>query len=238
MTRGELIPKKLFSTKPITNMENLDTVFKINCRPDIDDMMDRNHDLFTSSYDNKIDMFELNIKRSIRIKNEVSIQDKNIRSISDIFGNINMVQVDLLSIVYYMFYEKRILPKIYLSRQSALLIYESLNDFDTIRGKVRKILNEHIANNEDNRFYTELIGRTEIFKNEILQFKNKNFDYLKEIRMNIIGHRDPDFGKQIEVMSQSDPYAILGISMYFDEIIQSFSNILHDYLAKHIKFED
>ncbi|OJV35353.1 MAG: hypothetical protein BGO33_08770 [Bacteroidia bacterium 43-41] len=219
-------------------MENLDTLFRLNRRSDIDDMMDNNHDLFTSGYENKIDMFELNIKRSIHIKNEVSIQDENVKSMSDIFGNINMIQVDLLSIVYYMFYEKRILPKIYLSRQSVLLIYESLNDFDAIRGKVRKILNEHIANSDDNRFYIELIDRTEIFKNKILQFKNKNFDYLKEIRMNIIGHRDPDFGKQIEVMSQSDPYAILGISMYFDEIIQSFNDILYDYLTKHIKFED
>lgn len=214
------------------------SVFKIEGRPEIEAIMEKNFPLFTKSYHDKIDMFDSNIQKALIIQDKANHQGAvNISIVADLFGNINMVQVDLLSIVYYIFYEKRTLPKIYFSRQSALLIYESFNDFDKIRGQFIKILKKYIEAGYDIQFFEGLIDRVEVYKKRFIEFKKMNNNYLRDIRMNTIGHRDPNFKKQIEVMSKADPLTLIGISMRFDEIVQFLNDIMHDYLNRCVKFE-
>lgn len=219
-------------------MGNGNSVFKIDGIPEIEKIMDENHSIFTESYSDKVDAFDSNIQKALMIQDEANQQGAvNISTVADLFGNINMVQVDLLSIVYYIFYEKRTLPKIYFSRQSALLIYESFDDFDTIRGQFRKILKEHVETDKDIEFINGLINRMEVYKKSFIEFKNLNKKYLIEIRMNIIGHRDNNFKKQIEVMSKTDPFTLIGISMKFNDIAQYLNDILHDYLNRYVIYK-
>lgn len=207
------------------------SIFKINPRSDIDKMMDDNFHLFDTSYEEKIEKLESNIEYSIMVKKEAKNQQlENIALISDIFGNINLIQIDILTIGYYALYEKRTLPKMYLARQAALLIYETLRTSEKFRGTFRRVLKLH----ESNPFIEKLKKQSEENKEKVVKFDTKAKQYLEKIRHTTIAHRDPDFEKQINVMIEVDPYTLIGLSMEFESIIQDLNDILMSYLFRYV----
>jgi hypothetical protein len=208
------------------------SIFKIDPRSDIDNIMNDKFQLFTNSYEKKIENLESNIEYSIMVKKEASNQQiENVALISDIFGNINMIQIDLLTIGYYTLYEKRILPKMYLARQAALLIYETLRICEKFRGTFRRALKHH----DNDLFIEKLKKQSEENKAKVVKFGAKAKQYLEKIRHYTIAHRDPDFEKQINVMKEVDPYTLIGLSMEFESIIQDLNDILNSYLSRYVR---
>lgn len=207
------------------------SLFRLDPRDDVDSFMDDNYSLFTSSYESRIDDLESNIKYSIVVNKEASKQHyENIMSISDVFGNVNMIQIDLLTVGYYLLYEKRVLPKMYFARQLALLIYEELKSFERFRGTFRKALKQ----NDNDSFIDSLKKQSEENKNKAIKFDARYKDYLGKIRHATIAHRNPYFEKQINIMMETDPYVIFGLSMKFELIINDLNDILKSYLSRFV----
>ena len=193
--------------------------------------MEDNYSLFTSSYESRIDDLESNIKYSIAVNKEATKhQYKNIMLISDVFGNVNMIQKNLLTVGYYLLYENRVLPKMYFARQLALLIYEALKSFERFRGTFRKAL----KHNDNDSFIELLKKQSEDNKNKTIEFDAKYKDYLGKIRHATIAHRDPNFEKQINIMIETVPYVIFGLSMKFELIINDLNDILKSCLSRFV----
>lgn len=146
----------------------------------------------------------------------------------NVFGFINILSYDLVSVGYSLLFEKKEWQKVYFARQVVLLIYEALNDIPDILGKDFKNIFEDISEAEN--YLIELKS----LKKKFGRFKTIHFEKLKEIRMNIIAHRDHDIDNQLRYIENIDPYEIINIMFEFERILRSISDHLQKLMVQTI----
>ncbi|MBP1631314.1 MAG: hypothetical protein H6Q15_2207 [Bacteroidetes bacterium] len=148
----------------------------------------------------------------------------------NVFGFINILSYDLVSVGYSLLFETKKWQKVYFARQVVLLMYEALNDIPDILGKDFKNIFKDIS--EANNYLMELKS----LQKEFGKFKTIHFENLKQIRMNIIAHRDPDIDNQLHYIETIDPYEIINIMLDFENILRSISDHLQKLMVRTIKF--
>ncbi|WP_210490620.1 hypothetical protein [Rufibacter aurantiacus] len=126
---------------------------------------------------------------------------------------INIISFDLKTIGENLFFQKNEWSKRYFARQSALLIYEAINDIFEMTGKeLRRVIS--------------LFSVSEALSNELKaiiknlnEYKITYFDFLKEIRHNCIAHRDKDSIEQIRIIASVKWNNAIEFTSKFDNIL-------------------
>jgi len=149
----------------------------------------------------------------------------------NIFGFLNILEYDLTSVGYNLVFENKRWQKIYYARQVTLVMYEAFNDLPEILGKNYKTIFDGIENAKP--YIDTLKG----YKKDFELLKNTNFEYLKEIRMNVSAHRDQDIDKQLEVIRTIDPYKVIRIMFDFEKILRKITDHIQYYLVHSINVE-
>jgi len=114
--------------------------------------------------------------------------------------------------------------KRYYARQASLIIYESLNDlFDLLGKDFKTIINTKLNN-------SELESKFLLIRKELNQFKDNNFNRLKEIRNVATAHRDNDILKQINLIAEISWSEVIGIVTVFDKILNKLGPLLQELI--------
>ncbi len=150
----------------------------------------------------------------------------------NVFGFINILSYDLVSVGYSLLYETKKWQKVYFARQVVLLIYEALNDIPGMLGKDFKNIFKDIS--EASNYLMELKS----LQKEFGKFSTIHFENLKQIRMNIIAHRDPDIDNQLHYIETIDPYEIINIMFDFEKILRQISDHLQKLVIKTINIQN
>lgn len=115
--------------------------------------------------------------------------------------------------------------KQFLSRQLAVLLYESTKDFLKLLGKEFRDLIGDLPNNES--LFHELNEITSDFRS----FKNQHNKFLQRIRNYCGAHRDKNGYDQIMIIKSVDPDELLSITAEFMKpvarLIPFFSNVMN-----------
>jgi len=129
---------------------------------------------------------------------------------------INIVSFDLKIIGENLFLSTNDWGKRYFARQSALIIYESLNDIFELSGKeFRNILSRFSA---DEELKTEIKQLT----TELNEYKHKYFNKLKTIRNNCVAHRDKDCIEQLKIITSLNWFESVETLTGFDKILMKY----------------
>lgn len=144
----------------------------------------------------------------------------NNRAIWNLGSYVNIVSYDLKLIGENLFFNKDEWGKRYFARQSALVIYEAIDDILELAGKnFRKII-ETFSNSQE--FKEELNELTK----EINKYKKENSEYLKLIRHNCAAHRDKDSIEQLKIIAAKNWSDSIGVLTKFDNLLMRFGKFM------------
>lgn len=209
-------------------MEDQLTSYKIDSDRERD--LEDNHHEYEKRFIERYTVLESNIIFTKKIKKLAADKGTTDHVILwNVFGFINILSYDLASVGCSLLFETKKWQKVYFARQVVLLMYEALNDIPDILGKNFRDIFKDIS--EAQYYLIEL----KTLQKEFGKFKTYHFEYLKEVRMNIIAHRDPDIDKQLHYIETIDPYEIINIMFDFETILRSISDHLQKLMVRSIK---
>jgi hypothetical protein len=137
---------------------------------------------------------------------------------------INIVSYDLKLIGESLFLNKDEWSKRFFARQSALLIYEAIEDILELSGKeFRSILNNFSSSAQLNEKLKELTKAVNTYKKE-------HIDQLKVIRHNCAAHRDQDCIEQLKIITAINWSDSVGYLTKFDKILMAYGAFMHSVI--------
>ncbi|MCE5328760.1 hypothetical protein LLG07_00240 [bacterium] len=149
----------------------------------------------------------------------------------NVFGFLNIIAFDLVSVGYNLIFEEKRWQKIYYARQVALIISEALKDIPEVLGKNYKELFIGIDLAED---YLSELNK---YKKELEVYKKTHLQKLYEIRINVSAHRDQDIDNQLNIICKIDPYKIIEAMNDFEVILRKISDHFQKLLVHTVKPE-
>ncbi len=188
---------------------------------------------FDKRFNERYKVLESNIWTVKHIKN-AAIKKSNKENIIlwNVFGFLNIIAFDLVSVGYNLIFEDKKWQKIYYARQVSLIIYEALKDIPEVLGKNYKQLFVGIDIAKD---YLDELNK---YKKDLERYKSEHLKILYEIRVNVSAHRDQDIDNQLAIISKIDPYKIIKIMTDFELILRKLSDHLQKLLVYTIKAEE
>ncbi len=129
---------------------------------------------------------------------------------------INIVSFDLKIIGENLFLSTNEWGKRYFARQSAIVIYESLNDIFELSGKEFRNILSRFSN------ATELKTEIKQLTTELNEYKQKYFEQLKTIRNNCAAHRDKDCIEQLKIITSLNWSESVETLTVFDKILMKY----------------
>jgi hypothetical protein len=128
------------------------------------------------------------------------------------------VERDVSALKFMILYQTDNWNKLYLSRQLAVLLYESTEDFLELLGKQFRKLMSDLKEKE-----SLTLKLNEITK-ELNKFKSDNKEFLKEIRNYCGAHRDKNAYQQFSIINSVEPNLLLGLTAEFMAPIKKLSS--------------
>ncbi len=142
------------------------------------------------------------------------------RTIWNFASYVSIISFDLKTVGEHLFFTRNEWGKRYFARQSALLVYEALNDIPNLAGKDFREIIGKFSNSE-----VLLLELKQCLK-LINEYKRVYFDRLKEIRHNCVGHRDEDSIKQITIIISLSWSQAIEFTTKFDNVLTNFGKFL------------
>jgi hypothetical protein len=193
----------------------------------------RNKAVFDKKFKERYDVLESNIWTVKHIKKAALKKGSQDNALLwNVYGFINIVAFDLISVGYNLIFEEKRWQKIYFARQVALIIVEALKDIPEVLGKNYKQLFYGIDIAEG---YLDELNK---YKKELENYKTLHLKKLYEIRIIVGAHRDQDIDKQLEIISKIDPYTIIKVMTDFENIIRKILEHLQKLLVYTVKPEE
>lgn len=192
-----------------------------------------NREIYEQRFMKRYAVLESNIKLIQKVKKlaiEIHTEDNII--LWNAFGFLNLLSYDLISVGYNLLFEKRCWQKVYFARQVALLMYEGSLDIPELLGKYFKAIFKEIPNAKD------YISQLKIYNGELTAFRTENIEYLKNIRINVCGHRDHNIDNQLNIIQSINPYEIINLMMSFDSTLRKIMDQLQPLIIATIKPQD
>jgi len=141
---------------------------------------------------------------------------KENRALWNFASYINIVSYDLKLIGENLFLNKDEWSKRFFSRQSALVIYEAIEDIFELSGKeFRSILNNFSSS-------TQLSEELKELTKAINAYKKEHIDQLKVIRHNCAAHREQDCVEQLKIITAINWSDSVGYLTKFDKILMAY----------------
>jgi hypothetical protein len=183
-------------------------------------------EVFEAKYLERYEVLESNIEAAELIK-RAAVNEKSNDNVQlwNIFGYLNILSYDLVSVSYNLVFEQKSWQKVFYARQVVLIIYEGLQDIPEILGKYYKEIFKDITVGQ------EYIDEMNIYKQEFESFRKKNTQYLCDIRMGVTAHRDQDIDKQLLVLRKIDPYHIKDLMFEFETILRKICDHMQKLLV-------
>jgi hypothetical protein len=181
-------------------------------------------------FDERYEVLKSNIWFIKNIKNlasERSIAD--IATLWNVFGYLNLLSYDLISVGYNLYFERKPWQKVYFARQVSLLIYEGMMDIPDLLGKSFKDI---FANISDSQLY---MNQLKTYKKELEDYKSLYSEKLKEIRNSTAGHRDHNIDEQIKVIQKINPYDTIKMMTDFEKIVRKIMDHLQPLIVRTVK---
>ncbi len=168
---------------------------------------------FKKNYETQLKTLEM-FQKSIEHSDYNNFKDSKV--IWNLGSYINLVSLDLKTIGENLFLTKNEWSKRFFARQSALLIYEAINDIFELTGKdLRKIIskfsNHELLNNELKSLSKELNDYKEVY-----------FEQLKSIRHNCVAHRDKNSTEQLKIILSLGWSLSIDFTTKFDKILNAY----------------
>ncbi len=192
-----------------------------------------NREEYDCLFEHKYSVLDSNIKTAIQLKDiAIGINRDDATSIINTYGYFNLLSYDLASVGYNLYFEHKRWQKVYFARQVALLIYEAFEDIPAITGKIFKI---HFEEAKGLKAADEFLEEMKSLGKRLNKLKSDNREYLLDIRINVAAHRDSDINKQLDIITNINPYSIIYIMTELEKILKGYSNILQDLIVKLVK---
>ena len=112
------------------------------------------------------------------------------------------------------------------------MLYEGKEDIPDILGKSFKCVFDNLA---EAKVWLETL---KMYMKDINEFKQTNHEYLKNIRMNVAGHRDKNIHAQLDVILNINPYDIEKLMFEFDGILRNIISHLQSLLVHTLKIKE
>jgi len=204
---------------------------------EVDEEYESDLKLNRANYDMKFkeryDVLESNIWTVMHIKKAAQKKGSQDNVILwNVYGFINIIAFDLVSVGYNLVFEDKRWQKIYFARQVALIIVEALKDIPEVLGKNYKQL--FIGIDLADGYLDELNK----YKKELEGYKSIHLKKLYDIRINVSAHRDQDIDNQLAIISKIDPYKIIKAMTDFETILRNILDHLQKLLVHTVKPEE
>ena len=192
-----------------------------------------NKKMYDERFKERYKVLESNIQLISLVK-DIAIERDNFDMITlwNAFGYLNLLSYDLISAGYSLLSETKKWQKVYYARQVALLLYEGKEDIPDILGKSFKCVFDNLA---EAKVWLETL---KMYMKDINEFKQTNHEYLKNIRMNVAGHRDKNIHAQLDVILNINPYDIEKLMFEFDGILRNIISHLQSLLVHTLKIKE
>lgn len=192
-----------------------------------------NRDEYDNLFKHKYSVLDSNIKTAIQLKDiAIGINRDDATSIINTYGYFNLLSYDLVSVGYNLYFEQERWRKIYFARQVALLIYEAFEDIPVITGKIFKI---HFEEVRGIKAADDFLEELKSLGKKLNKLKSDNREYLLNIRINVAAHRDLDINKQLDIITNINPYSIIAIMTDLENILKAYNNLLQDLIVRLVK---
>lgn len=192
----------------------------------------QNKDEYDKRFEERYKVLESNIQLVSLVK-DIAIERSNMdmTTLWNAFGYLNLLSYDLISVGYSLLAETKKWQKVYFARQVALLLYEGKEDIPDILGKSFKCVFDNITGA---KVWLETL---KVYMKDINDFKQTNHEYLKNIRMNVAGHRDKDIHAQLAVIGNINPYHIENMMFEFDKILRNLISHIQNLLVRTLEIK-
>jgi len=141
---------------------------------------------------------------------------KHNRIIWNLGSYVNIVSYDLKIIGENLLFHKDEWGKRFFARQSALLIYEAIDDILELAGKKFRTIIDIFSNSQ------QLKDELNFLIKEINNYKKEYSEYLKKIRHNCAAHRDNDSIEQLKIIVAISWSNSIDCMIKFDNILMLF----------------
>lgn len=205
--------------------------YQIDEIKEIDFLQNKNE--YDKRFEERYKVLESNIQLVSLVK-EIAIEQDNLDMtiLWNAFGYLNLLSYDLISVGYSLLAETKKWQKVYFARQVALLLYEAKEDIPDILGKSFKCVFDNIP---EAKVWLDTL---KVYMKDINGFKLANHEYLKNIRMNVAGHRDKDIHTQITVITNINPYYVEQLMFKFDTILRNLISHIQELLVRTLKIKN
>lgn len=173
--------------------------------------------IFSANYKTQQATLEL-FEKSIKHCDFNNFKDNRI--IWNLAGYINIVSYDLKLVGENLFFYKDEWAKRFFARQSALIIYEAINDIPALSGKKFRTLLESYSD------APQLKEDLKELMKAINDYKRKNFKRLQVIRHNCAAHRDQDCIEQLKIIAEINWSESIGYVTQFDTILMNYGKFM------------
>lgn len=204
--------------------------YQIDSEKEIDFIKNKNE--YDKRFEERYKVLESNIHLVSLVKDiAVECGNTDMTTLWNAFGYLNLLSYDLISVGYSLLAETKKWQKVYFARQVALLLYEGKEDIPDILGRSFKFVFDNIA---EAKVWLDTL---KVYMKDINDFKRTNHEYLRNIRMNVAGHRDKDIHTQLSTIQNINPYKIEKLMFDFDGILRKLIIHLQSLLVYTLKPE-